>query len=192
MKSVKNSANCEKCTTDFRIRIFMESTIYTKYINSPLGELEISATEDYLTSILFVEAQKKPSPRKVETDFVPEIINQYNQQISEYFAGTRKEFDLKIQHVGTDFQKLVWGKLETIPYGKTISYLELSRRIGNEKAIRAVGTTNGSNKFNIIVPCHRVIGSNGSLVGYGGDLWRKKWLLAHEAKVLGNYQTSLF
>ena len=170
----------------------MERIIYTKYIHSPLGELEISATDDYLTSILFVDAQKKPSPRKVETEFAPEIISQYIQQISEYFAGTRKAFDLKIQHVGTDFQKLVWEKLEIIPYGKTISYAELSRSIGNEKAIRAVGTTNGSNKFNIIVPCHRVIGSNGSLVGYGGDLWRKKWLLAHEAKVLGNYQTSMF
>ncbi len=181
-----------KCTTDFRVRNFMELKIYTKYINSPLGELEISATDEYLTSILFVDAQKKPSPRKVETDFVPAIIEEYLNQITEYFAGTRQGFDLKIQHVGTDFQKLVWEKLETIPYGKTISYLELSRRIGNEKAIRAVGTTNGSNKFNIIVPCHRVIGSNGSLVGYGGDLWRKKWLLAHEAKVMGNYQMSMF
>ncbi len=170
----------------------MELTIYTKYINSPLGELEISATEQYLTSILFVEAKKKPSPRKVETDFMPAIIEEYVSQITEYFAGTRKDFDLKIQHVGTDFQKHVWEKLETIPYGKTISYLELSRRIGNEKAIRAVGTTNGNNKFNIIVPCHRVIGSDGSLVGYGGDLWRKKWLLQHEAKVLGNYQMSMF
>jgi methylated-DNA-[protein]-cysteine S-methyltransferase len=170
----------------------MEQPIYTKYVHSPLGELEISATDEYLTSVLFMEAQKKPNPRKIETDFVPEIINQYIQQITEYFEGTRKGFDLKIHHVGTDFQKLVWEKLETIPFGKTISYLELSRRIGNEKAIRAVGTTNGNNKFNIIVPCHRVIGSNGTLVGYGGDLWRKKWLLDHEAKVLGNYQVCLF
>jgi methylated-DNA-[protein]-cysteine S-methyltransferase len=171
---------------------FMELTIYTKYINSPLGALEISATEQYLTSVLFVDAQKKPSPRKVETDFVPKITEEHIIQVTEYFEGTRKEFDLKIQHEGTDFQKIVWEKLETIPYRKTISYLELSRRIGNEKAIRAVGTTNGSNKFNIIVPCHRVVGYDGSLVGYGGDLWRKKWLLAHEAKVLGNYQTSMF
>ena len=170
----------------------MGPTIYTKYINSPLGELEISSTEEYLTSALFVDAQKKPSPRKVSTDAVSEIIEEYITQITEYFEGNRREFDLKIQHVGTDFQKLVWEELGSIPYGKTISYLELSRRIGNEKAIRAVGTTNGNNKFNIIVPCHRVIGSDGSLVGYGGDLWRKKWLLAHEAKILGNYQTSLF
>jgi methylated-DNA-[protein]-cysteine S-methyltransferase len=170
----------------------MEPAIYTKYINSPLGELEISATDEYLTSVLFMEAQKKPSPRKIETDFVPEIINQYIEQITEYFEGKRKYFDLNIHHQGTDFQKVVWKELENIPFGKTISYLELSRRIGNEKAIRAVGTTNGNNKFSIIVPCHRVIGSNGTLVGYGGDLWRKKWLLEHEAKVSGNYQVSLF
>lgn len=170
----------------------MEEIIYTKYINSPLGELEISATDEFLTSVLFVDAQKKPSPRKTETEITSSIIHQYIQQITEYFEGKRKDFDLKIQHQGTDFQKIVWKELENIPFGKTISYLELSRRIGNEKAIRAVGTTNGNNKFNIIVPCHRVIGSNGSLVGYGGDLWRKKWLLAHEAKVLGNYQISMF
>ena len=166
--------------------------IFTTYINSPLGELEISATEEYLTSVLFVDAQKKPSPRKVASEYVPVVIEEYIKQITEYFEGNRIDFDLKIQHQGTDFQKLVWKELENIPYGKTISYLELSRRIGNEKAIRAVGTTNGNNKFNIIVPCHRVIGSNGSLVGYGGDLWRKKWLLDHEAKTMGNYQTSLF
>ncbi|MDR6562767.1 MULTISPECIES: methylated-DNA--[protein]-cysteine S-methyltransferase [unclassified Arcicella] len=170
----------------------MSTEIFTKYIDSPLGQLEVSATETYLTSILFVETQKKPSPRKEATLYVPAIIETYQQQIQEYFDGTRKDFDIPFQHEGTDFQKSVWEKLVTIPYGKTISYLELSRRIGNEKAIRAVGTTNGANKFNIIVPCHRVIGANGSLVGYGGDLWRKKWLLEHEAKHTGNYQTSMF
>ena len=170
----------------------MSTEIFTKYIDSPLGQLEVSATETYLTSILFVETQKKPSPRKEATLYVPAIIETYEQQIQEYFEGTRKDFDIPFQHEGTDFQKSVWEKLVTIPYGKTISYLELSRRIGNEKAIRAVGTTNGANKFNIIVPCHRVIGANGSLVGYGGDLWRKKWLLEHEAKHTGNYQTSMF
>lgn len=170
----------------------MSTEIFTKYIDSPLGQLEVSATESYLTSILFVETQKKPSPRKEATLYVPAIIETYQQQIQEYFDGTRKDFDIPFQHEGTDFQKSVWEKLVTIPYGKTISYLELSRRIGNEKAIRAVGTTNGANKFNIIVPCHRVIGANGSLVGYGGDLWRKKWLLEHEAKHTGNYQTSMF
>ncbi len=166
--------------------------IFTTYIDSPLGELEISATEEYLTSVLFVDAQKKPSPRKVISEYIPAVIQDYIKQITEYFEGKRTEFDLKISHQGTGFQMVVWKELENIPFGKTISYLELSRRIGNEKAIRAVGTTNGNNKFNIIVPCHRVIGSNGSLVGYGGDLWRKKWLLEHEAKITGNYQTNLF
>ena len=166
--------------------------IFTTYHDSPLGELEISGTEEFLTSILFVETKKKPSPRKPATEYVPQVIKDYIFQIEEYFAGKRKGFDLQFQHKGTDFQRIVWRELENIPFGKTISYLELSRRIGNEKAIRAVGTTNGLNQFNIIVPCHRVIGSDGSLVGYGGDLWRKKWLLEHEARVLGNYQTSLF
>lgn len=166
--------------------------IFTKYIDSPLGELEISATEEYLTSVLFVDAQKKPSPRKAFSEYTPVLIEEYIKQINEYFEGNRTIFNLSIRHEGTDFQKVVWKELENIPFGKTISYLELSRRIGNEKAIRAVGTTNGNNKFNIIVPCHRVIGSDGSLVGYGGDLWRKKWLLDHESKTTGNYQTSLF
>ncbi|MFC0181595.1 methylated-DNA-[protein]-cysteine S-methyltransferase [Pseudarcicella hirudinis] len=165
---------------------------FTAYYESPVGTLEISGTEEYLTSILFVEAQKRPSPKFRPSEFVPEVVKVCIQQLKEYFAGNRKDFDLIFKHKGTDFQVLVWHTLETIPYGKTISYLELSRRIGNEKAIRAVGTTNGNNKFTIVVPCHRVIGSNGSLVGYGGDLWRKKWLLEHELKYSGGFQTKMF
>jgi methylated-DNA-[protein]-cysteine S-methyltransferase len=111
------------------------------------------------------------------------------QQLDEYFAGQRIEFDLQVTQTGTSFQQTVWNELCNIPYGKTISYLELSKRIGNVKAIRAVGTANGTNHVSIIVPCHRVIGSNGSLVGYGGDLWRKKWLLEHEAKYAFGVQT---
>lgn len=102
--------------------------------------------------------------------------------MDEYFAGKRKDFELPIIQNGTEFQKQVWTELLQIPYGKTVSYQELSKRIGNVKAVRAVGTCNGSNKHCIIVPCHRVIGKNGALTGYGGDLWRKKWLLQHEAK----------
>jgi methylated-DNA-[protein]-cysteine S-methyltransferase len=170
----------------------MTQPIFTKYIHSPLGEIEVSATNDYLTSILFVETHKKPSPRQEATQSHPPIIDILIQQLSEYFAGERQQFEVAIKHEGSVFQQLVWEKLDTIPYGKTISYLELSKRIGNVKAIRAVGTTNGNNKFTIIVPCHRVIGANGSLVGYGGDLWRKKWLLDHEAKHTGSYQLDLF
>jgi methylated-DNA-[protein]-cysteine S-methyltransferase len=165
---------------------------FTTYVNSPLGELEITTAEDTLLSILFVKADKKPSPQKEASVESPLIMHQTIQQLEEYFEGKRQEFAVKFIHQGTDFQNKVWAELYNIPFGKTISYLELARRIGNEKSIRAVGTTNGNNKISIIVPCHRVIGSNGSLVGYGGDLWRKKWLLDHEQKVLGNQQLTLF
>lgn len=104
------------------------------------------------------------------------------KQLNEYFAGKRKDFQLPVTQYGTEFQKRVWNELLQIPYGKTISYQELSKRIGNVKAVRAAGTCNGNNKQCIVVPCHRVIGSNGDLTGYSGDLWRKKWLLQHEAK----------
>ena len=104
------------------------------------------------------------------------------KQLDEYFLGKRKIFDLRLNFSGSTFQRSVWIELMNIPYGKNISYLTLSKRIENVGAIRAVGTANGCNKICIVVPCHRVIGSDGSLVGYGGDLWRKKWLLDHEAK----------
>ena len=107
-----------------------------------------------------------------------------HQQLSEYFNGKRILFELPFQQTGTNFQQKIWNELTSIPYGKTISYLELSRKIGNSKAIRAVGSANGNNSICIVVPCHRVIGSNGALKGYNGDLWRKKWLLEHEGKYI--------
>lgn len=142
----------------------------------PLGFQEISASDDAIMSILYRD--KKPEINELTNEIIDSCINQLN----EYFAGTRKSFDLNLRLVGTDFQKAVWHELLKIPYGETISYLELSTRLLNKKAIRAVGSANGKNPINIIVPCHRVIGANGSLVGYGGGLWRKKWLLEHEAK----------
>ncbi len=102
--------------------------------------------------------------------------------MDEYFAGNRFEFNLKLFQPGTPFQQDVWEGLQKVKYGNTLSYLSFSKQLGNAKAIRAVGTANGKNNIAIIVPCHRVIGSNGSLVGYAGELWRKKWLLNHEAK----------
>ena len=107
----------------------------------------------------------------------------------EYFSGHRSKFELPLQQQGTGFQQKVWSELQRINYGRTISYLELSKRIENIKAIRAVGTANGCNAISIIVPCHRVIGNNGDLTGYSGDLWRKKWLLDHEAKYANGVQT---
>jgi methylated-DNA-[protein]-cysteine S-methyltransferase len=109
--------------------------------------------------------------------------------LNEYFEGKRQNFDLLLNPEGTEFQKKVWSLLSEIPYGKTISYLELSRRFGDEKAIRAVAAANGKNPVWIIIPCHRVIGSDGSLTGYAGGLHRKKWLLNHESP---SKQQSLF
>lgn len=170
----------------------IQSLLFTSYLSSPIGLLEVSATENFITSLLFVESSKKPSPQKPATAHIPDIIHELDVQLTAYFEGKGNHFDIPFKQQGTTFQQLVWKELEHIPFGKTISYLTLSQRIGNEKAIRAVGTTNGLNQMTIIVPCHRVIGSNGSLVGYRGDLWRKKWLLAHEAKVSGTYQMELF
>ena len=116
-------------------------------------------------------------------------MHQCTEQLIEFFSGKRKLFDIPVHQPGTFFQQKVWGELLQIPYGKTMSYLELSRHIGDEKAIRAVAATNGKNKIMIIIPCHRIIGSDKSLTGYAGGLWRKKWLLQHEFKITHGVQT---
>ena len=155
------------------------------YYHSPIGAISIRCNDKAIEEVLFVNTLKGPGVNEDKIEFNTGhslLIKDCIQQLDEYFAGERKQFELPITQSGTVFQKNVWNALLQIPYGKTISYLELSKRIGNVKAIRAVGTSNGKNKICIIVPCHRVIGSNGTLVGYGGDLWRKKWLLEHEAK----------
>lgn len=162
------------------------------YYRSPLGVLEICSTGSSISEILFANSWKGT---KVDEDSLPftkpksAVLKTCFKQLDEYFAGTRTEFTVHIAQVGTEFQQTVWAELCKIPYGRTISYLELSKRIGNVKAIRAAGTANGNNSICIIVPCHRVIGSNGDLVGYGGDLWRKKWLLEHEGKWANGVQT---
>lgn len=111
---------------------------------------------------------------------IPVVLQECVQQLSEYFNGTRKQFDLKLNPQGTDFQKKVWNELLNVPFGKTKTYLEQSKQLGDVKAIRAVASANGKNPIWIIIPCHRIIGSDGSLTGYAGGIWRKKWLLAHE------------
>jgi methylated-DNA-[protein]-cysteine S-methyltransferase len=120
---------------------------------------------------------------------MPQMVINCIEQLIQYFQGERRIFELPINQHGTAFQQEVWSELMTIPYGKTISYLELARKTGDLKATRAVANANGKNNVAIIVPCHRVIGSNRELVGYGGGLWRKKWLLEHEAKVAHGVQT---
>ncbi|MEP7238782.1 MAG: methylated-DNA--[protein]-cysteine S-methyltransferase [Ferruginibacter sp.] len=162
------------------------------YYQSPVGVLEIRSTGSAISDVLFVNSWKGAKINESEISFIKpksQIIKACIKQLDEYFAGTRTEFAIHTSQVGTEFQQTVWTELCKIAYGRTISYLELSKRINNVKAIRAVGTANGNNSICIIVPCHRVIGSNGDLIGYGGDLWRKKWLLEHEGKIANGVQT---
>ena len=164
----------------------------TTYIYpSPLGNLAITANNDYIQSVLFETQIARGEVVKFSSAINHQLIENCCTQLQEYFDGTRQNFDLLLQQSGTPFQQKVWTALSTIDYGSTITYLVLSKRIGNTKAIRAVGTANGCNKLSILVPCHRVIGSNGSLIGYSGELWRKKWLLNHEYEY-GNGQGILF
>jgi len=104
------------------------------------------------------------------------------REVDEYFRGKRKKFSLELVLRGTEFQKAVWRRLVEIPYGETVSYGQVAKAVGKPKAVRAVGMANAVNRIGVIIPCHRVIGSDGQLTGYGGGLWRKKWLLAHERK----------
>ena len=166
-------------------------SIYSSIFQSPIGGLQIKATDSHISSVLFLNTLKNPhsqiDEQQAEEIDMP-LIAICKTQLGEYFEGNRTTFDLPLFQQGTPFQQQVWQTLSGITYGKTISYLELSKRINNVKAIRAVGTTNGKNLINIIIPCHRVIGSTGNLTGYSGDLWRKKWLLDHEAKFANGVQ----
>lgn len=142
-------------------------------INTPLGIAEIRGDEEGLQSI-------QVSDSFPSTTEVPSELKEVSIQLQEYFKGERQDFNLKLNLQGTDFQKKVWEALQHIPFGSTVSYLQLSRSLGDEKAIRAVAAANGKNPAWIVIPCHRVIGSDGSLTGYAGGLPRKKWLLDHE------------
>lgn len=155
----------------------------TAYIQTPLGIAELQGDESGLSSISVLDNEKK------ETAIIPDVLEDATYQLKEYFGGNRTNFDLEINPEGTDFQKRVWQALLNIPFGKTQSYLELSKTLGDVKAIRAVASANGKNPLWIVIPCHRVIGSDGSLTGYAGGLHRKKWLLEHESPVK---QQSLF
>ena len=155
----------------------------TAYISTPLGTAKLEGDLDGITAITV--CNETPNPGKN----VPKSLQPAAEQLEEYFLGRRTEFNLKLNPQGTDFQKKVWEALLDIPFGKTVSYLDLSKTLGDVKAIRAVASANGKNPLWIVVPCHRVIGSDGSLTGYAGGLHRKKWLLEHESPVK---QQSLF
>lgn len=147
------------------------------YLQSPVGLVELGVTDAALAVLYFVEA-----PRHA-TESTP-LLEQAVQQLDEYFAGSRRDFTLPLHFHGTDFQRRVWQELLTVPYGATTSYLAIANALDNPKAVRAVGAANGQNPISIIAPCHRVIGSDGNLIGYGGGLWRKEWLLRHEGYLL--------
>jgi methylated-DNA-[protein]-cysteine S-methyltransferase len=144
------------------------------HFSSPIGTLEIMGDEEGISQVLFLD--EKPSIRNSNP-----VLDECVKQLSEYFDNKRTVFDLLLNPAGTDFQKSVWEELQHIPFGKTISYMDLAKRLGDPKVIRAAGTSNGKNPIAIIIPCHRVIGTDGSLTGYAGGLIRKQWLLEHES-----------
>ena len=143
-------------------------------IETPLGVAKIQGDQNGISKICLLDESEE-----ITTE-IPEIFNEVISQLQDYFDGKRKEFTFTINPTGTKFQKKVWQELLQIPFGKTCSYLDLSKKLGDIKAIRAVAAANGKNPLWIVIPCHRVIGSDGSLTGYAGGLWRKKWLLEHE------------
>ncbi|OXB25417.1 cysteine methyltransferase [Flavobacterium tructae] len=147
----------------------------TVYVNSPLGITKIVGDEDGIAIVSVSDVGDNDISQTI-----PKVLAEAVSQLQEYFDGKRTDFDLKLNPKGTDFQQKVWKSLLEIPYGKTISYMDQTKKLGDVKAIRAVASANGKNPLWIVVPCHRVIGTNGSLTGYAGGLSRKKWLLEHE------------
>jgi methylated-DNA-[protein]-cysteine S-methyltransferase len=153
------------------------------YYTSPVGELVIQSNDDKITVVGFLRDTKR------EVTITP-VIAQCIQELDEYFNNERKFFTVDLNLIGSDFQRSVWTALMEIPYGKTVSYEDIAIHVGDIKSIRAVGLANGQNPIAVIIPCHRVIGKNGELVGYGGGLEKKEWLLQHEGAILK--QLSLF
>lgn len=161
-------------------------SLHITYYSSPIGIIEITGNEEGIASLYFVDAKKDDSTT------IPAELKECVYQLDEYFKGIRKEFGLKLNPQGSEFQKKVWNQLLKVPFGKTASYLQISKQLGDSNATRAVGNANGSNPISIVIPCHRVIGSNGKLTGYSGGLWRKEWLLNHEKTLLFGKQAELF
>ena len=146
----------------------------TAYYKTPIGIAKIMGNEEGICSIsLLDEVEVIPAE-------IPTCLQDCVQQLDDYFKGTRKEFNIKLNPKGTTFQQKVWNELQNIPFGTTKTYREQALKLGDIKAIRAVASANGKNPLWIVIPCHRIIGSNGSLTGYAGGIWRKKWLLNHE------------
>jgi methylated-DNA-[protein]-cysteine S-methyltransferase len=147
-------------------------------IDSPIGELLVTATDDALTGLEMAPFERPAEPARARSN---DVLRAARTQLNAYFRGKRMAFDLPLAPAGTPFQQGVWQELVRIPLGETISYAQLAERVGRPGHFRAVGSANGRNPISLIIPCHRVIGSGGSLTGYGGGIDRKRWLLDHEA-----------
>ncbi len=152
----------------------MEKKFYIKYIETPIGCLELKSNKQALYALSFVDKKGESSAE------LPNILTETALQLKEYFEGNRQKFNLHLSPEGTDFQHKVWAYVARIEFGQTSSYLDIAIKTGSEKNTRAVGLANGKNSIPIIIPCHRIIGSNGKLTGYAGGLERKRWLLHHE------------
>ena len=155
----------------------------TAFIKTPLGTAKITGDENGIASISILEEGNPRTPLEQAeqiTKKIPANLKEAVLQLNDYFKGKRTDFNFKLNPQGTEFQQRVWKSLLEIPFGKTVSYMDITKKLGDVKAIRAVASANGKNPLWIVIPCHRVIGTNGSLTGYAGGLWRKKWLLEHE------------
>lgn len=153
----------------------MTSPLLKTRINTPLGVVEITGNASGISKIQISDEEEFLGEEEIPSELLTAV-----HQLQAYFTHGIKGFQLKLNPEGTDFQKKVWKALQEIPYGITCSYLDLAKKVGDVKAVRAVAAANGKNPLWIVVPCHRVIGTNGSLTGYAGGIWRKKWLLDHE------------
>lgn len=159
----------------------------SRIVKSPLGDLWLQASPSALCGLRFSGADEGDLPPVKSA-----LLEQVEHELHEYFQGRRRVFGVSLELEGTEFQKRVWDELLKIPFSETISYAELAKRVGSANGFRAVGAANGANPIAIIVPCHRVINTDGQLGGYGGDLWRKRWLLEHERRVAGMPPLDLF
>lgn len=160
--------------------------LYYTYYESPIGLLKIGGTDHYISEVSFIDNNEQIAHGEPG---LSDMIHYCTEQLIEYFTGRRKVFNLPIHQEGTDFQQKVWSQLLAVPFGKTASYLDMAKKLGDAKAVRAIAAANGKNQIAIIVPCHRIIGSDKSLVGYSGGMWRKKWLLQHEFRINNGIQT---
>jgi methylated-DNA-[protein]-cysteine S-methyltransferase len=154
-------------------------------VPSPIGPIRLTARGDALTGVFMLKHKYGPAGFPDAEREESALLAEASRQLAAYFAGELRDFDLPLAPDGSDFQRQVWDALRQIPFGETTSYMAIAKRIGDARHVRAVGTANGRNPISIIIPCHRVVGSDGSLVGYGGGLDRKRWLLDHEIRVAG-------